>query len=444
MAMFECPGCKHIVDDSIRKCPNCKFDIKKYVKEMQKSGKSIGSTGLKLSSVYNSSNDSNGLPTLDFLSNKPMAAAPEPVAAAVAEPVAAVMPEPVAPVMPEPVAPAMSEPVAPVMPEPVAPVMPEPVAPAVPDASIVSPTPSLGRIQMPEYSVDGQSTIRIPAPMAMAPERKPITSNPASMPEPIQVQPADDYNSQISNQTPVFETPSLNAPMGLNPAAPTPSPMGLNPMAPTPSPMGLNPAAPTPTTTFGTGPAANGLPNYGAAGSMFGQAQVSPRVLPGFGMQANMGVPEEVEDDDDGTEKLFDSPALNKTAKLIAAGKYVPESKATDATMADLEKRTLNAMMSAKVNHKNFGSSFQQQSSYKAPQYQPQYAPQQPNFAPAYGGGMNNGSNVNIPQYGPTGVGAPNPMLAGGAGAPNPMLAQGSRGVGAPNPMLAGYSQPQQ
>ena len=42
MAMFECPGCKHIVDDSIKKCPNCSYDIKKYVKAMMKDAKKNG------------------------------------------------------------------------------------------------------------------------------------------------------------------------------------------------------------------------------------------------------------------------------------------------------------------------------------------------------------------------------------------------------------------
>ena len=76
MAMFECPGCKHIVDDSIKKCPNCSYDIKKYVKAMmkdaKKNGKTINESSLALSSVYSSDNAKGGaLPKLDFLSEKP-------------------------------------------------------------------------------------------------------------------------------------------------------------------------------------------------------------------------------------------------------------------------------------------------------------------------------------------------------------------------------------
>ena len=77
MASFTCPQCQRFVDETMRSCPGCKFNIKKYVKEMKKNGMSFG--GLSLNSVYNRSAGSAPVtPQLDFL--KP--AAPEPVAPA--------------------------------------------------------------------------------------------------------------------------------------------------------------------------------------------------------------------------------------------------------------------------------------------------------------------------------------------------------------------------
>ena len=68
MAMFECPGCKRIVDEETKVCFNCGYNIKKYVKELKKGKKNIGKETMSLSSVY--SNDKKvaaiNLPKLDL------------------------------------------------------------------------------------------------------------------------------------------------------------------------------------------------------------------------------------------------------------------------------------------------------------------------------------------------------------------------------------------
>ena len=82
MAMFECPGCKRIVDDSVKKCPSCSYDIRKYVKAQKKDAKKGGKNGqeiasFSLSSVYSSNKSEEALPTLDFLKPEPVFDSPE-------------------------------------------------------------------------------------------------------------------------------------------------------------------------------------------------------------------------------------------------------------------------------------------------------------------------------------------------------------------------------
>ena len=97
MANIVCPQCHRIVDEGTRSCPGCKFNIKKYVKDMKKNGGSFNST-ISLGSVY-SHNDDSALPELDFLKNPPVREpepepAPQPVQAEapVAAPVVAEAP----------------------------------------------------------------------------------------------------------------------------------------------------------------------------------------------------------------------------------------------------------------------------------------------------------------------------------------------------------------
>ena len=93
MANIVCPQCHRIVDEGTRSCPGCKFNIKKYVKDMKKNGGSFNST-ISLGSVY-SHNDDSALPELDFLKNPPVKA-PEPAPEPQPVQVEAPAPQPVA------------------------------------------------------------------------------------------------------------------------------------------------------------------------------------------------------------------------------------------------------------------------------------------------------------------------------------------------------------
>ncbi|MDE6743675.1 MAG: hypothetical protein K2J95_07360, partial [Lachnospiraceae bacterium] len=81
MAMLECPGCKRIVDDTAKTCPGCKYNIKKYVKQMhkdeKKNGKSNAFGSIGLNSVYNAKPvAAMNVPKLDFLSRQEAAEQP--------------------------------------------------------------------------------------------------------------------------------------------------------------------------------------------------------------------------------------------------------------------------------------------------------------------------------------------------------------------------------
>ncbi len=98
MANIVCPQCHRIVDEGTRSCPGCKFNIKKYVKDMKKNGGSFNST-ISLGSVY-SHNDDTALPELDFLKNPPVKE-PEPAPQPVQMEAPVVEPTPTAPVVEE-------------------------------------------------------------------------------------------------------------------------------------------------------------------------------------------------------------------------------------------------------------------------------------------------------------------------------------------------------
>ncbi|MCR4586012.1 MAG: hypothetical protein K5686_09860 [Lachnospiraceae bacterium] len=183
MASFTCPQCKRFVDETMRSCPGCKFNIKKYVKEMKKNGMSFG--GLSLNSVYNRSAESAPVsPQLDFL--KP--AAPEPATPAAPEYSAPAAPAYSAPA-PEP-APAYSAPAAPA-PAPSYSAPSYPTQPPVYNAPTPQPayqTPGAAAAPAPAYPTSGAS-----APAAPAPEPAPAYSAPAPAAPEV-----------------VFESPSLN------------------------------------------------------------------------------------------------------------------------------------------------------------------------------------------------------------------------------------------
>ena len=88
MAMFECPGCKRIVDEETKVCFNCGYNIKKYVKELKKGKKNIGKETMSLSSVYSNDKVADiNLPKLDFLSGKKAEDKPAEKAAPVEQPI---------------------------------------------------------------------------------------------------------------------------------------------------------------------------------------------------------------------------------------------------------------------------------------------------------------------------------------------------------------------
>ena len=81
MAMLECPGCKRIVDDTTKTCPGCKYNIKKYVKQMnkdaKKSGKSNAFGTIGLNSIYDAKPvAAMNVPKLDFVAKKEAAEQP--------------------------------------------------------------------------------------------------------------------------------------------------------------------------------------------------------------------------------------------------------------------------------------------------------------------------------------------------------------------------------
>ena len=72
MANIVCPGCSRIIDDTMKSCPGCKYNIKKYVKELKKKGAITGS--INLVSAYGNQEEEE-VPELDFL--KPKMPAPD-------------------------------------------------------------------------------------------------------------------------------------------------------------------------------------------------------------------------------------------------------------------------------------------------------------------------------------------------------------------------------
>ena len=455
MAMFECPGCKHIVDDSIKKCPNCAYDIKKYVKSVLKDAKKSGKNedvSIALSSVYNATSKTTALPKLDFLSNIP-APAPTPTAAqapSYSQPVAPSQPaapqtssysQPMAPSQPAaPQTSSYSQPMAPS--QPAMPQTPSYSRPATPSqtSSYSQPTvttrPASTMSSYSQPSVPGamsqiappagysagsnEGTIKIAAPVRPAPERQPVTSNSRSMfPKPIyQEEPARTAYAQPQPQpaqpiaaAPIFDSPELNAAhaAGIRQGAPATA-ANVSQMASYGAP-----AAPAssiynsqPTQhNFATPPTSAPAPSFA-----------------GNGMQPAMPAAPQ------GEELLFDSPLLNAQHQMIKNGEYVPSSSASQASMSLLEKDvSAFGNISTGVSQSMFGlGNYGQTSTYKVEQLarndnpnlaggnallgsQPPKMPeapasfQQTSFQPAYG--LNSGSNVN----------APNPLLAG-----NPLL----------------------
>ncbi|MBR3525015.1 MAG: hypothetical protein IKO11_04125 [Lachnospiraceae bacterium] len=99
MANITCPQCKRFVDDSIKLCPGCKFNIRKYVKDTKKKGGTVGGF-ISFGSIYGREGDKDKGADLDFLKPGKAAKKEEAAPAAVEEVQAA--PVSVVAVAPEP------------------------------------------------------------------------------------------------------------------------------------------------------------------------------------------------------------------------------------------------------------------------------------------------------------------------------------------------------
>ena len=501
VAMFECPGCKHIVDDSIKKCPNCDYDIRKYIKskmkEAKKTGKSFGGDTIALSSVYSPGQTvSKELPTLDFLSEKPVLESPslrESINSkadentAAAEPAGVSEPAPIGTPEVKPAAssftapevkPAVNSFTAPevkpavndfsasemkineITPERVPEPKVENVSIASAESTVFSAAPTGGsafsgitsaadsepiitvsndKVKKPVSSNPGfqtspaqkavaeqnfgfspvmppsrstlpDSAIKISAPSVPAPERKPIEPNKSIVPpkpvyadKKLQVNEASVNEQKKPMETIKFDSPSLNA-----------ATIASNHIPASQASISINKPAPV----------SQPVPQVTSAKA----AEKKEENVSGF---------------------VFDSPALNKRAAEIASGQYVPTSKASEATMADLNKpKNTNGQ----ISHNSFGQ-MQQQSSYRdySNTQNGLYGsvlqkPQISGYKMDVTGTVNNSPAYQSPNA--SAVNSANPLLAAGTGTvappPNPLSANNAMlsnmSVGANNPLLGSGS----
>ena len=365
--MFECPGCKHIVDDSIKKCPNCAYDIKKYTKarknEAKRTGKNFGEETIALSSVYSANTKApKVLPQLDFLSktagvdnsklkeipNQPIFDSPSLNAASrntsnASATTNRTFGEPsTTKIIEEPVfeSPSLNKKDS-YLATPVSNNDELPFGGATdigftaPGLGVTVAPPSTGR---PPVNGESYGSISIPAPNIAAPERQPIVPT-----EPV-VPPTPVYNDTPSVAQPVFDSPSLNSGNALLSQTAKPAAILSENSDIRAQGYGMNTGARNVSSTFvPTGEVVDGI---------------------------------------------FDSPILNEQAKAIAEGRYVPTSVASQASLADLNKPKIPGA----ISHTSFGQSVQ--SSYKDPAHQgAMYGKevQKPNLTNFNGNPVNNG-----------------------------------------------------
>jgi len=354
MANIVCPGCSRIVDDSVRVCPGCKYNIKKYVKDLKKKGGITGS--ISLGSAYDEAKSSAPvLPELDFLKPKPAGGpiggpAPAPAAAPVPEldflksapapaaPAAAPVPETqiygTTPYQPDNSAPSYDAPAAAAAPVPetqiygTTPYQPEASAPsydapeaapaAYSEAAPVHPAPEYVKNTLkykpkvmatsaPEYDPDyktKQLEAQAAAAAAAVPETQIYGTAPAATPAPAPaVTPVPE--------TQIYGTAPVAAPVQPAPAAaPVPAPAyqaaaptagGIYGAAPATPPVAPNVLADPPVGGFSASPSQN---------SNLSAHTASNINMPNGGLlqAASTG------------EQLFDSPLLNLTAVRSGAG----------------------------------------------------------------------------------------------------------------------------
>ena len=348
MANIVCPGCSRIVDDSVRVCPGCKYNIKKYVKDLKKKGGITGS--ISLGSAYDEAKSSAPvLPELDFLKPKPaggpiggpvpeldfLKSAPAPAPAA---PAAAPVPETqiygTTPYQPDNSAPSYDAPAA-------------PAAAPVPETQIYGTTPYQPEASAPSYDAPeaAPAAESEAAPVHPAPE---YVKNTLKYKPKVMATSAPEYD-------PDYKTKQLEAQAAAAAAVPETQIYGTAPAAtPAPAPA----VTPVPETQiYGTAPAAAPVqpapaaspvpaPAYQAAapaaGGIYGAAPATPPVAPnvladppvgGFSASpsqnsnlsahtaSNINMPNGglLQAASTG-EQLFDSPLLNLTAVRSGAG----------------------------------------------------------------------------------------------------------------------------
>ena len=208
MANITCPQCSRFVDDSAKFCPGCKYNIKKYVKEMKKKGGTV-SGSISFGSVYSKTSAGTDIvPELEFLKPAAPEPAPAPAAPAYEESVRSYEPAPAAPA-----APAYEEPSYPDSDPPVVPTYEEP-APATTESRGVS-------------TVD---------PRTLFPKDTIPTFRPAYKPRVLASAPAYDPNYKKSGEVPAAapaapEAPAAPAYQEPAPAAPA-APVAAIPVTP--------------------------------------------------------------------------------------------------------------------------------------------------------------------------------------------------------------------
>ena len=238
MAMLECPGCKHIVDESTKRCANCGYEVKKYFKQLakdaKKSGKPIGDTALKLGAVYEKKEDVSHLEAqLDFL-KKPAATAPaqKPVqsAPAAAAPVVDLKPEETPSFMQQPVlqsTPAPTAPASTVMPgAPVTPVSPAPAAaPVTTPAPAATPAPTVNLEQNNNPFMAANAHMNQPSAIekAAAAQAAAPKQEAAVMPTATQAPQSQAAVLPMSGGSSVSSAPTGAATLPIGNAAPTPA-----------------------------------------------------------------------------------------------------------------------------------------------------------------------------------------------------------------------------
>ena len=345
MANIVCPGCSRIVDDSVRVCPGCKYNIKKYVKDLKKKGGITGS--ISLGSAYDEAKSSAPvLPELDFLKPKP---AGGPIGGPAPAPAAAPVPElDFLKSAPAPAAPAAA---------PVPETQIYGTTPYQPDTSAPSyDAPAAAAAPVPETQIYGTTPYQ---PEASAPSYDAPEAAPAAYSEAAPVHPAPEYvkntlkykpkvmATSAPEYDPDYKTKQLEAQAAAAAAAvPETQIYGTAPAAtPAPAPA----VTPVPETQiYGTAPAAAPVPAPAyqaaapAAGGIYGAAPATPPVAPnvladppvgGFSASpsqnsnlsahtaSNINMPNGglLQAASTG-EQLFDSPLLNLTAVRSGAG----------------------------------------------------------------------------------------------------------------------------